>query len=105
MSSREIAPPGIVGTYREIRGYFTREDRRQWAVLFVLALVGGAAQSLILATFNDAVAAYGKGRALLPYIPALLVLMAVATLAGYAGAVRGHLISGRMAVGGRPPPP
>ncbi len=88
----------MIGTLREIRAYFTAGESRQWRVLLAIALAGGLAQCLILAAFNDAVAAYGKGQSVAGHIPVLLVLCGISLAAGYLGAVRGKAIADRMAI-------
>lgn len=88
----------MLRTLANLQTYFTREDRREWLVLLVASLAAGLAQSLTLAIFNEAVAAYAQGRPNELYVPIALGLMAVAVASRYFGAVRGHVVSSRMAI-------
>jgi hypothetical protein len=49
--------------FSELQKYLDAKDRRQWIILLVMSLGAGLAQSLSLAVFNEAVAAYGRGEA------------------------------------------
>ena len=88
----------MLATFSELQKYFNAEDRRQWVVLLATSLAAGLAQSLTLAVFNDAVAVYGRGEANLWHLPLVMTLAAVGIAAGYFGALRGHLVSTRMAI-------
>jgi putative pyoverdin transport system ATP-binding/permease protein len=81
-----------------LQTYFTAEDKRQWVILLATSLTAGVAQSLTLAVINDAVATYGKGRSNDLYLPLVIGMIAIAAVAGYYGAVRGHVVSNRMAI-------
>src|SRR5436190_10296300 len=88
----------MLKTFTELQTYFTTDDRRQWGVLLAFSLAAGLSQSLTLAVFNEAVAAYGEGRANASFLPVVLVLLVIAVAAGYLGALRGHTVSTRMAI-------
>lgn len=82
----------------ELQRYFTAEDRRQWLILLATSLAAGLAQSLTLAFFNHAVAVYGEGRGNLAYLPLVLALTFIGMAAAWYGAVRGYMVSSRMAI-------
>ncbi len=84
--------------FAELQAYFTAEDKRQWIILLVSSLAAGVAQSMSLAVFNAAVAAYGKGQSNVLYLPVVIGLVALAIAAGYFGSIRGHVVSTRMAI-------
>lgn len=88
----------MLGTFAELQKYFNAEDRRQWMVLLVTSLAAGLAQSLTLAIFNEAVATYGRGESNVWLLPIILALALFGIAAGYFGALRGHVVSTRMAV-------
>lgn len=88
----------MLKTYSELQAYFTAEDKRQWVILLASSLGAGVAQSMSLAVFNGAVAAYGKGDSNILYFPLVIGLIAVAIASGYFGSVRGHVVSTRMAI-------
>src|SRR4051812_15979591 len=90
--------PPMLRTFIELQKYFTVEDRRQWVVLLATSLASGLAQSLTLAVFNEAVAAYGEGKPNDYFLPVVLGLLAVSVAAGLFGALHGHKVSTRMAV-------
>jgi putative ATP-binding cassette transporter len=84
--------------FSELQKYLDADDRRQWIILLVMSLGAGLAQSLTLAVFNEAVAAYGRGEANGWYLPLVATLAAIGFGAGYFGALRGHVVSTRMAI-------
>jgi putative ATP-binding cassette transporter len=88
----------MLAALSELQRYFTAEDRRQWLVLLGTSLAAGLAQSLTLAFFNHAVAVYGEGRGNLSYLPLVLALTFLGMAAAWYGAVRGYMVSTRMAI-------
>ncbi len=88
----------MLSALAELQRYFTAEDRRQWLVLLATSLVAGLAQSLTLALFNEAVAVFGQGRANIAYLPVVLGLTFLGMAAAWYGAVRGQIVSIRMAI-------
>src|SRR5258706_10467564 len=88
----------MLSALAELQRYFTAEDRRQWLVLLATSLVAGLAQSLTLALFNEAVAVFGQGRANIASLPVVLGLMFLGMAAAWYGAVRGQIVSIRMAI-------
>jgi putative ATP-binding cassette transporter len=88
----------MLATFSELQKYLDAEDRRQWIVLLVMSLAAGLAQSLTLAVFNEAVASHSRGEANALYLSLVVALAAIGIGAGYFGALRGHVVSTRMAI-------
>jgi putative ATP-binding cassette transporter len=88
----------MLSALAELQRYFTAEDRRQWVILLGTSLAAGLAQSGTLALFNYAVAEYAAGRGHIAWLPAVLALTFVGMAAAWFGAVRGHVVSTRMAI-------
>lgn len=88
----------ILKTLSEIRNLFDAEDRRQWPVLLAASLLVGLSRSLVLATTNSAIAAYGKGEPYLHYLWAVGALAIAAVGIGYFSAIRGQIVSSRMGI-------
>jgi len=88
----------MLKTLSELQAYFTAEDKRQWVILLATSLAAGVTQSMSLAVFNGAVAAYGKGQSNALYFPLVIGLVAIVIGAGYFGAIRGLVVSTRMAI-------
>ena len=88
----------MISSLVELQRYFTAADRRQWVILLVTSLAAGLAQSLTVAMFNHAVAEYGAGRAHIGYLPVVLGLTFIGMAAAWFGAVRGNVVSTRMAI-------
>jgi len=67
-------------------------------ILLATSLTAGVTQSLTLAVINEAVATYGRGQSNALHFPLVVGMIGVAIAAGYFGAVRGHVVSTRMAI-------
>lgn len=88
----------LLKTLFEIRELFSGQDRRQWKGLLLSSVAVGMARGLVLAMANEAVAAYSRGEPYRHFAAAMAVLLAIAVFGGHFNAMRGQLVSTRLAI-------